>query len=178
MNPTQKPIHTPGALADLTPADILRCAARYLELRGWTQGDPYELADRLAFPPACTLGAITAAVYGYPASIQDRQIGDDATDALRDSTVRCLADFLWQDGRVPEFDYHGALCCSNTEIVSGWNDDATQTLPDVLGILRAAADDYDWSHATEDDLETYADACVWAEKHPTREGFLAWRAAR
>ncbi|MFF0471488.1 hypothetical protein ACFYPX_29130 [Micromonospora zamorensis] len=178
MNPTQKPTHTPAALADLTPADILRCAARYLERRGWTQGEPYELAENPPFPPACTLGAITMAVYGYPATIEDRQNGDVAPDILRDNTVRCLADFLWSDGRVPEPDYYGGLCCSNTEIVSDWNDDATQTLPDVLDILRACADDYDWTHATEDQLETYAEHEYSQERLPTRAGFLVWRATR
>ncbi|TDC37096.1 hypothetical protein [Micromonospora sp. KC213] len=178
MNPTQKPIHTPGALADLTPADILRCAARYLELRGWTQGNPYEFGEHDSFPPACTLGAIATAVYGHPVNIEDRYCGDGAAADLWDKTVRCLADFLWHDGRVPDFDSTSGSWCATTEIVADWNDDATQTLPDVLDILRTCADDHDWTHATEDDLETYADACVWAEKHPTRDGFLAWRAAQ
>ncbi|AEB47413.1 hypothetical protein [Micromonospora maris] len=173
MNPTQKPDPTPGALADLTPADILRCAARYLELRGWTQGVPYELAEQAAFPPACPLGAITAAIYGYPAAIDGHSDGIAAT--LRDITIGYLADFLRQDGYVPEPD---VIRCADTQIVADWNDDPWRTVAQVIDILGATADEWDWTHATEDDLETYADACVWAEKNPTRDGFLAWRAAQ
>ncbi|MEU1647572.1 DUF6197 family protein [Micromonospora zamorensis] len=178
MNPTQKQPTALGALADLTPADTLRCAARYLEIRGWTQGDPYELGEHDSFPPACTLGAITMAVYGHLASIEDQQSGDDAPAILRDSTVRCLADFLWQDGRVPDFEGTSGSWYSNSEVVSDWNDDASQTLPDVLDILRACADDYDWTHATEDQLETYAEHEYSQERLPTRAGFLVWRATR
>lgn len=179
MNPTQKQV-TSTPPADVTPADTLRGAALYLERHGWNQSAPFDFKrdNHSPFPPACTLGAITMAVYGQPVSVEDRQRGDIAAADIWEKAVGCLVDFLWQDGRVPEFDYYGALFCSKTEIVADWNDDATQTLPDVLAVLRAAADDYDWAHATEDDLETYADACVWAERHPTREGFLAWLGTR
>ncbi|MFF0183070.1 hypothetical protein ACFYPF_28685 [Micromonospora sp. NPDC005223] len=178
MNPTQKPIHDPAALADLTPADTLRCAARYLELRGWTQGDPYELGEHDSFPPACALGAIAMAAYGHPVAIEDRYYGDGAAADLWDTTGICLADFLRQSGHSTEPHFDIPVSDSYTAIVADWNDDASQTLSDVLDVLRACADDYDWTHATEDDLETYADACVWAEKHPTREGFLAWIGVR
>ncbi|MEV1075873.1 DUF6197 family protein [Micromonospora parva] len=177
MNPTQKQPTTPAALADLTPADILRCAARYLELRGWTQGDPYELGEHDSFPPACTLGAIAMAVYGRPVAIEDRYCGDGAAADLWDTTVTCLADFLRHDGRTPNFD-DNTPSTSATETVADWNDDATQTLPGVLDVLRACADDYDWTHATEDQLETYADHEYSQERLPTRAGFLVWRAAR
>ncbi|MEU5906149.1 hypothetical protein ABZ780_17435 [Micromonospora sp. NPDC047467] len=172
MNPTQKQLTTPAALADLTPADTLRCAARYLEIRGWTQGSYYDCTTETAFPPACVTGAIGMAVYGDRMAV----LLGESPDC--DSTFRHLADYLWRDGRTPEHNYYGALCSSDREIVADFNDHAGHTLADVLDILRDAADDYDWTHATEDDLETYADACVWAEKNPTRAGFLAWRAAR
>ncbi|MEV6817052.1 hypothetical protein [Micromonospora sp. NPDC051296] len=140
MNPTQKQHPTPGALADLTPADTLRCAARYLELRGWAQGSLYQRTTDTPFPPACVTGAIGMAVDG-----------DCVWAALGDSpevdrALRFLADYLQRDGRVRESDYHGALCYSDHEIVADWNDDATQTLPDVLAILGDAADDYDRAH--------------------------------
>ncbi|MFI6232000.1 hypothetical protein ACIBD9_00395 [Micromonospora sp. NPDC050784] len=178
MNPTQKQPTTPGALADLTPADILRCAARYLEIRGWTQGDPYELAENPAFPPACTLGAIAMAVYGRPVAIEDRYCGDGAAVNLWDTTAICLADFLRQGGHSTEPHFDSPVSDSYTVIVADWNDDASQTLADVLDILRACADDYDWTHATEDQLETYAEHEYSQERLPTRAGFLVWRAAQ
>ncbi|MDM4721347.1 DUF4326 domain-containing protein [Micromonospora sp. WMMA1363] len=137
----------PDMPADLTPATILRHAARYLELHGWTRNTPDE---HTSYPPSRTLDAITIAVYGYPATITDRRNSDPDTAALRDDTIHCLTYFLWQDGRVPEGDYMGALCCSDTEIVSNWNNHTAQTLTDVLDTLHACADDYDRTHITED----------------------------
>ena len=167
MNPTQKPIHTPGALADLTPADILRCAARYLELHGWNQGTYYAPTEDNPFPPACVDGAIGMAAYGRVTFLA---LAPDRDPAFRDYTraVTYLVDYL---------DLNTFTGCDNPNPFD-WNDRPTRTAEQVITTLRAAADDYDWSHATADDLETYADACVWAEKHPTREGFLAWRAAQ
>ncbi|MFG3705559.1 hypothetical protein ACGF7U_12615 [Micromonospora sp. NPDC047670] len=166
MNPTQNQ-PDPGAPADLTPADILRCAARYLELHGWNQGTYYALTDNSPFPPACVTGAIGMAAYGrftlMPADMtHDPGFGD------YDRAVQYLVDYL---------DLHDE---NNHDDPTpfGWNDRPNRTAAQVIATLRAAADDYDWTHATEDQLETYADACVWAEKHPTHEGFLAWLGAR
>ncbi|QOC90244.1 DUF6197 family protein [Micromonospora craniellae] len=142
-----KATHPPTDL-QVTSADLLRMAARYLELRGWTQGNPYESGEHPAFPPACTLGAITLAVYGTPTSIESQQCGDPTAAILRDNTVRCLADFLWHDGRTPDFDSTSGSWTSTTEIVAEWNDEPTQTLTDVLDILHAAADEWDRLHIT------------------------------
>ncbi|RQW98575.1 DUF6197 family protein [Micromonospora inaquosa] len=172
MNPTQKQPTTPGALADLTPADTLRCAARYLEIRGWTKSVHYDRTTETPFPPACITGAIGMAVYGDHTPLQTGNDGDC------DRALRHLADYLWRDGHVSESDFFGALCCSDREIVADFNDYAGHTLTDVLDVLRDAADDYDWTHATEDDLETYAEHEYDQERLPTRAGFLIWRAAR
>ncbi|MFI7431866.1 hypothetical protein ACIBPB_33375 [Micromonospora sp. NPDC049836] len=164
MNPTQKQPHH-GALADLTPADTLRCAARYLELHGWTQGVYYRVTHDSPFPPACAAGAIGMAAHGRCLFVPH---DETAKPGVRDYTraLDALSDFL---------DLSGDTSCNDP---LDWNDHPRRTAEQVIITLRAAADDYDWSHATEDDLEAYADACVWAEKNPTREGFLAWRAAR
>lgn len=173
MNPTQKPLDTLGALADLTPADTLRCAARYLELRGWTQGAYYG-TENTPFPPACAAGAIGMAAHGRLNSIpHDGLNRSGARDYTR--ALDALTCYLLDNNPDPVRPY-------GDDDPSGdpfeWNDRPGRTAEQVISTLRAAADDHDWSHATEDDLETYADACAWAEKHPTREGFLAWLGAR
>ncbi|MDG4790243.1 hypothetical protein O7626_30705 [Micromonospora sp. WMMD1102] len=145
MNPTQKPDPTAAALADLTPADILRCTARYLERHGWIQGNAYQPDTTDPFPAACAIGAITISIYGGLSAPVDRQERHDAWRLVNRVTAQ-LAEYLWTDGRVKESDYYGAMCSSAPEIVAGWNDDSTQALADVLDILRAAADDHDRTH--------------------------------
>ncbi|MBX7269245.1 hypothetical protein KIF24_26650 [Micromonospora sp. Llam7] len=173
MNPTQN-LPTSGALADLTPADILRCAARYLELRGWTQGVYYGLTTNTPFPPACVSGAIGMATYGHCIPLPHDEKADPGVRDYR-RALDALSYYLLDLGPDPARPY-------SDDEPSGdpfeWNDRPGRTAAQVIGTLRDAADDYDWTHATEDDLETYADACAWAERHPTRDGFLAWRAAQ
>ncbi|SCG43750.1 DUF6197 family protein [Micromonospora inositola] len=172
MNPTQEQPHTPGALADLTPAETLRCAARYLELHGWTQGVYYRVAHDSPFPQACVAGAIGMAAHGRCIWLPH---DDKAKPGVRDYTraLDALSDYLdLNESQSRDAEDEDPTCPLS------WNDRPGQTAEQVITTLRAAADDYDWSHTTEDDLETYADACAWADKHTTREGFLAWLGAR
>ncbi|MBW6436708.1 hypothetical protein KZ829_23480 [Actinoplanes hulinensis] len=167
MNRTQNPT---GPAADtttdvvVTPALTLRGAADYLELRGWTQR--YYYGKARPFPPACATGALGMAADGTvtnhslwygPAS------GGDAHRAWR-----YLLGYLAEHGETTSFSEPGLTS------VADWNDQDDQTAENVIATLRAAADEYDWQHASEDDVETYADSCTWAETWPTREGFLAW----
>ncbi|MBQ1009517.1 hypothetical protein KBX53_00795 [Micromonospora sp. M51] len=171
MNPTQKQHPTPGALADLTPADTLRCAARYLEIRGWTQGAYYGTEDT-PFPPACAAGAIGMAAHGHLKSIpHDGPTRDGARDYTR--ALDALATYLDFHQPQPRATEDDDPTCPLT-----WNDRPGQTAEQVISTLRDAADDYDWTHATEDDLETYADHEYSQERLPTRAGFLVWRATR
>ncbi|MFC7547173.1 hypothetical protein [Plantactinospora sp. GCM10030261] len=172
MNPTHNPPR--AALGDITPADILRCAAHYLQTHGWIQGNYYPPTTTDAFPSACVVGAISMATFGRltyaPLDLpyEQRRDFNRALDVLIDYLTRtepCDDD----EDPLPDDDRHSPF---------EWNDRPGRTLDQVLTTLTEAADDYDWTHATEEDLETYADACVWAEKHPTREGFLAWLGAR
>lgn len=171
MNRTQNPDHC-AADADngpvVTPADILRGAARYLELHGWTQDSYYDHDSDPAFPAACADGAIGMAAYGRLTTIPGRQI-DDPHFALYQRADAYFNDYLHTVGLLTDPD---------DVYTHGWNDTHGRTAADVIATLRAAADEYDWQHATEDDLETYADICAWREELPDREGFLAWRAAR
>lgn len=170
QNPTASAADTDNGTV-VTPATILRGAAHYLEAHGWTQGDYY--ADNTsAFPPACADGAIAIAVYGrrhtdpFDAIHPDRIDVNDAVDVLADY-LTCTASLTdWDTGDLMPIE------------VPEWNDRDEMTAEQVIATLNAAADDYDWTHASDGDLETYADACVWNEQQPTRAGFLAWLGAR
>ncbi|MGW4679120.1 DUF6197 family protein [Micromonospora taraxaci] len=136
MNPTQKPTHTPAALADLTPADILRCAARYLELRGWHKGTYYapSTADN-PFPPACTVGAIGLACFGET----DPPMAYNRPEwPLYLRTQRYLVDYLDRADAVQTHD--GDLIVT---LLFDWNDEADRDEADVIANLRDTADDYD-----------------------------------
>lgn len=170
MNPTQKPLHDPAALADLTPADILRCAARYLEIHGWTQRNYYTNAAD-PFPPACVVGAIGMAAHGRLATIPT-STGAGARDCTR--ALDYLTAHLTDLGVISDA---GDWDTAPTDPIE-WNDRDDQSAETVITALRLAADDYDWSHATAEQLETYAEHEYANESLPTREGFLAWIGAR
>ncbi len=95
MQPTQNTVTQP-----VTPARVLRDAARYLLGFGWHQGclfdvdpdtvDPTDLPDPT--PPACVLGAVLVAVYGTPEralrALADPGAHDPATCDLADAQVQ------------------------------------------------------------------------------------------
>ncbi|MFI7210552.1 hypothetical protein ACIBP4_02580 [Micromonospora maritima] len=170
MNPTQKPTTTLGALADLNPADILRCAARYLEIHGWTQRDYYSNQGG-TFPPACAVGAIGMAAHGRILAVPGER-GSGARDCTR--AVDYLTDYLSDLGIIACGDDWNT---APTDVID-WNDRDDQTAEQVITTLRAAADNYDWNHATAEQLETYAEHEYANDSLPTREGFLAWLGAR
>ncbi len=168
------PTHPCARAVDITPADILRGAARYLEVHGWTQGLYYRPTGN-PFPAACATGAIAMAVYGYqsddpyqPADRHGLREFTRALDALVDVINRTDPPFV--NAELDGWDTATSPFC--------WNDAHGQTAAHVIATLRQAADDYDWTHATADDLETYAEHELDNDRIPTREGFLAWRAAR
>lgn len=130
MNPT----HNLPAEVDPTPADVLRGAARYLELHGWTQDQLFADAwESGQFPPACALGAIAIAAYG------------------------CVIDWPYNTHR-PEHrlfvrsvdfaeDYIDVITCRDASpLLSEWNDIHDRTAEEVITALRAAADDWDRTH--------------------------------
>lgn len=178
MNPTQNLDITASALADLTPADILRCAARYLELHGWVPTFYPPTAAR-PFPPADVFCAIRLAICGYHnADLSDGSDESRAKFDLEADAMCVLGEYLFQ--QTPNAD----LYYSNEEYSDGfispdaWEEQPGRNAEQVIAALRAAADDYDWTHATEEQLETYAQNAYDHDRLPTREGFLAWLGAR
>jgi hypothetical protein len=172
-NPTNSAADTDNG-AVVTPADILRGAALYLEAHGWHRGSYYDTTTNDAFPSACADGAIGMAAYGRKAGFPGETDNPDYRHYNRARDVLT--------GHLIDADEIGPGDCDDANVqpadIFAWNDADGQTRDNVIATLRAAADDWTYAHATEDDLETYADTCAWNETQPTREGFLAWLGAR
>ncbi len=119
----------------VTLADVLRGAARYLQLHGWTQGQFFDLTGGTpdAFPPACVAGAISIAASGHCVAHPYTDLGDEAADdAIR--ATRTLAAYLDPD--------YASRETSAIDVVGDWNDASGRTLAEVLDALTAAADGY------------------------------------
>jgi hypothetical protein len=182
-NPTAPAANTDD-LSVITPATILRGAATYLENHGWTQGRYYGAND--PFPPVCADGALGMAAFGRTNAGLP---GETKTAGYRDyNRARdAFNQYLVDNGHRPHCDDPWCQCqntddcrcdSDDTNVLFAFNDDDQRTKDDVIQALNAAADDYDWTHATEADLETYAEICIANEQLPDREGFLAWLGAR
>jgi hypothetical protein len=151
MNPTHNPLTDAAVTAAdvlVTPADILRGAARYLQLHGWCQGHLYATSGHTGDlpplgPPACALGAIGIAALGQ--RLQD--VADDNRPEWRDYTCASAAldDYLTLTGAkntVPTPDGDSPDDAS----VGDWNDAPSRTAEDVIAALLAAADEWDRQH--------------------------------
>jgi hypothetical protein len=128
MNPT----HQPAVDVIVTPADILRGAARYLQLHGWHQGDLYADTPAAITPPACALGAIGMAAFG--GRISTAEDGRDESD-YRHATD-ALIDYLYLTG----------ADVAGTGSLGDWNDEDGRTAAEVIAALNAAADEWDRQH--------------------------------
>ena len=169
-NPTCPAADTDIPAVDVTPADIMRGAAHYLELHGWNQRD-YYTTDR-PFPAADVIGAIGMAAHGVVTDCPQLD-GPNPRDCNR--AFAYLRGYLIDLGHIV---IYGDDRTTEPTTTGDWNDRDAQSAALVIATLRAAADEYDWQHASEYDLESYDDACAWREEHPTRDGYLAWRGAR
>ncbi|MCA2219521.1 DUF6197 family protein [Jidongwangia harbinensis] len=142
MQSTQNPT-APAADTDdqtvITPADILRGAARYLEIHGWIQASYYaNHAD--PFPPACAIGAIGMAAHGRLMTIPTDH-GTGVRDCRR--AVDYLNSYLTDTGEIrPQSDDWDTTPATAFD----WNDLDDQAAEDVVATLRAAADNYDRTH--------------------------------
>ncbi|MEV4533406.1 hypothetical protein AB0J82_06195 [Asanoa sp. NPDC049518] len=140
------------SLPAVTPADILRGAARYLEVRGWCQNCFFAATPLEAFPAVCIDGAIRMAA-----------LGSDTTPGTHDPAVRditraqwALIDYLTNVGLIdptdadpePHFDDDLGPELKKLPLTPrGWNDLPGRTATDVIHELRAAADAWDRQHA-------------------------------
>jgi hypothetical protein len=135
MNPT----HQPADDVPVTPADILRGAARYLHLHGWTQGTLYADTASAITPPACALGAIGMAAFGQPVPdlVDERSEWRDFQRA-----VATFKDYLHLTA------LELADPCENppTPLVDRWNDAAGRTAEEVIAALNTAADEWERLH--------------------------------
>jgi hypothetical protein len=144
MNRTHNQLESLAPAVELTPADTLRGAARYLETHGWTQDQYYggTVTDR--FPPACVSGAIGMAAYGYRSLIPCDNTNDPGHRDYNEA-IACLADYL-------EHTEADLTLAPNTWEPDGprdytadpfaWNDRDGQSAENVIATLRAAADDF------------------------------------
>lgn len=154
MHPIQN-LTGPAADTDethaVTPADILRGAATYLGIHGWTQHVYYGGTTDDVFPPACADGAIGMAAFGHATPHPGGEIGDPAYRDYNQARWY-LSGYLRQIGYKPPCDPWcdgGDACgCVNDEpeIVFAFNDDGQCVKKDVLRVLNAAADDYERTH--------------------------------
>jgi hypothetical protein len=120
--------------ADATPAAILRVAADYIDIHGWTKGAFFPLGGDMWCPPACALGAVRMAVCGYPARRSDALSPAQTTRIL--IAERLLADQLGY-----HLDPDATL--EIRTVIEKWNDRDWRTAADVTTELRAAATTYE-----------------------------------
>jgi hypothetical protein len=139
MNPTRQPLITPPIDPELTPAVLLRGAAHYLRRYGWIQHDFFDLIAQVAFPAACSLGAINICAHGRPVLSSDETCEDDLTNAAI-TAMRVLAAHLDPDYAT------GVHDTSAIDIVSAWNDQDGMTDTLVINTLIEAADDWEKTH--------------------------------
>jgi hypothetical protein len=138
-----KATHNPTDTADtqptpaevqVTPADVLRGGAQYLQLHGWTQGDFFDILTGPAFPPACAAGAICTAATGAPTHPQQIH-GPDGRLAM--AAMHHFAECLgYPPIDRPDVAYP----------IGDWNDEDGRTLDEVTMALTEAADEWDRRH--------------------------------
>jgi hypothetical protein len=141
-----KATHNPPTLApvELTPADVLRGAAGYLQRYDWIQGDYFAAPDPhqpAVFQPACAAGAICAAALGTATNADDIPTGPDGYLAHR--ALRLFAGYLNNTDVVES---------GVAEQIGDWNDEQGRTVVDVILTLTDAANDWDRRHPQGGDL--------------------------
>jgi hypothetical protein len=132
-----KATHTPLTDAPMTPAELLRAVARYLQVHGWTQEVYYDTRHTDQFPPACIEGALRMVVFGHISYITDIHAYDPDTSAAV-AALNALAAHLDCD-----FDPQQT---ESTHIIGHWNDYPGRKPTEILAALHEAADEWDRLH--------------------------------
>jgi hypothetical protein len=142
MHRTQNPT---GSTVEVSPAVILRGAARYLARHDWMQGNYYPLNTASPFPPACAVGAMAMAAYGcrheslyYTGDEQGRRDLGRAVDAFADYLSRLEPTIALTGDEAIDIDLEMSPFA--------WNDDPQRTKEDVILALHAAAAEYERMH--------------------------------
>ncbi|WP_433789317.1 DUF6197 family protein [Actinoplanes sp. CA-252034] len=147
MKATRQTTPTPDLDATMTPADLLRGAAVYLQQHGWTRHQFFDMTADTAgpFPPACASGAIMTAATGRSLATGMLVIdGDDTAEAI--AAIRAMRVFAaWIDLEYTANDGYGN---SAIDVIGDWNDFADRTLNEVIEALTDAANEWDTIHHT------------------------------
>jgi hypothetical protein len=149
MHRTQNPTSSAADTANrsvVTPADILRGAARYLEEHGWHRGAYYGGTPGQPFPPADAVGAIGMAAYG---TRQDDLYTPDApADDIRGfrRAVDCFCDYLGRTEPMCRLSGDEDIDLDLELSPFVWNDDPARHRLHVVLALNAAAKDWDRTH--------------------------------
>ena len=123
MNPTQKQPPPSAALADLTPADTLRCAARYLELQGWPRATTTPTVETRSRRPA------SPARSAWPHTATARRPSRRLT---RDMRPRPATPRRRPAARRPLIRADPGALELRPDLVTDWNDLAGQTATEVI----------------------------------------------
>lgn len=136
-----KATHKPPTDVQVTPADLLRMAALYIQRHGWTQGVFFTSAfvDPAPFPPACAAGAICTATVGQPTAPADLRPG---TRPVAYQALAFFADYLNDFG-------HPTTRPDAVNSIGDWNDETGRTMTEVITALHDAADEWDRLHQQE-----------------------------
>ena len=137
MNPTQN--QAPGL--DLSPAEVLRCAAVYLARHGFHQGDMFAVTTD-AFPAACAQGAVKMAICGHPYARYTREQG-----LLFDRVMNTLVAYLdTKFNLLPVDDEDSDEYAEPFQAVADWNDETGRTAAQLVTVLNRAADEWEFFH--------------------------------
>ena len=108
----------------VTPALVLRNAARYLERYGWIQGAYYDATAMSFTPPACLVGAIGMVCYGGPVEAPAQHFDDPGFLDFEEAVLH-LDRYLLVHGEIEAY---------------AFNDAKDRTAEQVITVLCQAAD--------------------------------------
>jgi len=136
VHPTQNQVDR----LDMSPGDVLRYAALYVQRHGFHQGDMFASLTTPT-PPACAQGAVKMVICGNP---QAAYTPDEAV--LFDETNRALARHLDREYLGWEHDPTGVPAAPHA-LVAEWNDEDGRTADELVTAMTDAADEYDTRQA-------------------------------